>query len=425
MENAAGFMHKGCKWAQTPDKLTPFRSFGMTLKTELNSLDLPGRPEDNRIVVAMSGGVDSSVVAAKLKREGYDVVGITLQLYDHGEAVSRKGACCAGSDIHDARRVAERLDIPHYVLDYEDRFRDSVMEDFADSYLAGETPIPCIQCNQKVKFKDLLDMAKDLGAAAMATGHYITSRNLPGTDGRRALHRAIDENRDQSYFLFTTTDEQLEFLRFPLGGLHKSEVRELAVELGLSVADKPDSQDICFVPSGNYAAVIERLRPQAANPGNIVDTSGKVLGHHKGIINYTIGQRRGLGIAAEDPLYVVGLNVDKSEVIVGPRDILLTRRIVLRDINWLGDKTLEQQLAQGELNFFMKVRSTHKPQAGYLIKENADVVAYLAAGEYGVSPGQACVFYDSDQAGSRVLGGGWIKTAENCLELDCHNAAVV
>ncbi len=406
-------------------KLITSRSFDMTAKTELNSLDLPGPPEDNRIVVAMSGGVDSSVVAAKLKREGYDVVGITLQLYDHGEAISRKGACCAGSDIHDARRVAELLDIPHYVLDYEDRFRDSVMEDFADSYLAGETPIPCIQCNQKVKFKDLLEMAKNLGAAAMATGHYITSKPLPGAGGRRALHRAIDENRDQSYFLFTTTDEQLEFLRFPLGGLHKSEVRELAVELGLSVADKPDSQDICFVPSGNYAAIIERLRPQAANPGNIVDASGKVLGHHKGIINYTIGQRRGLGIAAEDPLYVVGLNVDKSEVIVGPRDILLTRRIVLRDINWLGDKTLEEQLRQGEFNFFMKIRSTHTPQAGYLKKENADVVAYLLAGEYGVSPGQACVFYDSDQAGSRVLGGGWIKTAENCLEQDRHNVAVV
>jgi len=269
-------------------KLITSRSFDMTSKTELNSLDLPGAPEDNRIVVAMSGGVDSSVVAAKLKREGYDVVGITLQLYDHGEAVLRKGACCAGSDIHDARRVAELLDIPHYVLDYEDRFRDSVMEDFADSYLAGETPIPCIQCNQKVKFKDLLEMAKDLGAAAMATGHYITSKTLSDTGGRRALHRAIDENRDQSYFLFTTTDEQLEFLRFPLGGLHKSEVRELAVELGLSVADKPDSQDICFVPSGNYAAVIERLRPQAVNPGNIVNTTGKVLGQHKGIINYTL-----------------------------------------------------------------------------------------------------------------------------------------
>ncbi len=397
----------------------------MTLKTELNSLDLPGAPEDNRIVVAMSGGVDSSVVAAKLKREGYDVVGITLQLYDHGEAVSRKGACCAGSDIHDARRVAELLDIPHYVLDYEDRFRDSVMEDFADSYLAGETPIPCIQCNQTVKFKDLLEMAKDLGAAAMATGHYITSKTLSGAGGGRALHRAIDENRDQSYFLFTTTDEQLEFLRFPLGGLHKSEVRELAVELGLSVADKPDSQDICFVPSGNYAAVIERLRPQAANPGNIVNTTGKVLGQHKGIINYTIGQRRGLGIAAEDPLYVVGLNVDKSEVIVGPRDILLTRRIVLRDINWLGDKTLEEQLAQGEFDFFMKVRSTHKPQAGYLTKENENVVAYLRVGEYGVSPGQACVFYDSDQVGSRVLGGGWIKSAENCLDQDRQKAVVV
>jgi tRNA-uridine 2-sulfurtransferase len=388
----------------------------MTLENQLNSLDLPGAPEDNRIVVAMSGGVDSSVVAAKLKREGYDVVGITLQLYDHGEAIMRKGACCAGRDIHDARRVAELLDIPHYVLDYEDRFRDSVMEDFADSYLAGETPIPCIQCNQKVKFKDLFDMAKDLGAAAMATGHYITSKRLPGGDGRRALHRAVDENRDQSYFLFTTTDEQLEFLRFPLGELHKSEVRELAVDLGLSVADKPDSQDICFVPSGNYASVIERLRPHAANPGDIVNIQGEVLGHHKGIINYTIGQRRGLGIAARDPLYVVGLNVDKSEVIVGPREVLLTRRIVLRDINWLGDISLGDQLKPGEFDFFVKVRSTHRPLAGSLTREGAEIVVYLAEGEYGVSAGQACVFYDGSESGARVLGGGWIKAAENCLE---------
>lgn len=387
----------------------------MISKTDLNSLDLPGAPADNRIVVAMSGGVDSSVVAAKLKCEGYDVVGITLQLYDHGEAVQRKGACCAGQDIHDARRVAELLEIPHYVLDYEDRFRDSVMEDFADSYLAGETPIPCIQCNQKVKFKDLFDMAKDLGAAAMATGHYITSKALPGSGVRRVLHRAVDENRDQSYFLFTTTDEQLEFLRFPLGELHKSEVRDLAFQLGLSVAAKPDSQDICFVPSGSYAAVIERLRPHAANPGDIVDVNGTVLGRHKGIINYTIGQRRGLGIAAADPLYVVGLNADKCEVIVGPRHMLLTKRIVLRDINWLGDTTLVEQLKTGDFELFVKIRSTHKPRAGCLSVEGGDIVVYLAVGEYGVSAGQACVFYDSDDACSRVLGGGWIKSAKNRL----------
>ena len=397
----------------------------MTSEIKLNSLDLPGAPEDNRIVVAMSGGVDSSVVAAKLKHEGYDVIGITLQLYDHGEAISRKGACCAGQDIHDARRVAELLDIPHYVLDYEDRFRDSVMEDFADSYLAGETPIPCIQCNQKVKFKDLFDMAKDLGAAAMATGHYITSKALPQTQGRRALHRAVDENRDQSYFLFTTTDEQLEFLRFPLGELHKSEVRELAVELDLSVAAKPDSQDICFVPSGSYAAVIERLRPHAANPGDIVDANGKVLGRHKGIINYTIGQRRGLGIAASDPLYVVGLNADKCEVIVGPRDVLLTRRIVLRDINWLGDIPLEDQLKQGSFDLWVKVRSTHRPLAAYMTLEQGDIVVHLKEGEYGVSPGQACVFYDNDVSGSRVLGGGWIKTAKNCLDKSFQSAVNV
>ncbi len=397
----------------------------MTSENELNSLDLPGVPQDNRIVVAMSGGVDSSVVAAKLKREGYDVVGITLQLYDHGEAIMRKGACCAGRDIHDARRVAELLDIPHYVLDYEDRFRDSVMEDFADSYLAGETPIPCIQCNQKVKFKDLFDMAKDLGAAAMATGHYITSRRLPGGNGRRSLHRAVDENRDQSYFLFTTTDEQLEFLRFPLGELHKPEVRKLALELGLGVADKPDSQDICFVPSGNYAAVIERLRPHAANPGNIVNIQGDVLGHHKGIINYTIGQRRGLGIAARDPLYVVGLNVDKCEVIVGPREVLLTRRIVLRDINWLGDVSLDEQLKPGEFDFFVKVRSTTKPLAGSLGREGGEIVVHLAEGEYGVSAGQACVFYDGNKSGARVLGGGWIKSADNGLVESLVDAVIV
>lgn len=387
----------------------------MTSKTELNSLDLPGSPEDNRIVVAMSGGVDSSVVAAKLKCEGYDVVGITLQLYDHGEAIARKGACCAGQDIHDARRVAELLDIPHYVLNYEDRFRDSVMEDFADSYLAGETPIPCIQCNQKVKFKDLFDMAKDLGAAAMATGHYITSKQAPGQERRRALHRAVDENRDQSYFLFTTTEEQLDFLRFPLGELHKSEVRELAFQLGLSVASKPDSQDICFVPDGNYASVIERLRPNAAKSGNIVNVKGEVLGQHTGIINFTIGQRRGLGISTGEPLYVVGLNVDKCEVIVGEREILLTRRIVLKDVNWLGDCLLHDQLQQSDIDLFVKVRSTQSPKAGYLTVEGSDIVVYLTEGEYGVSPGQACVFYAGLEEGSRVFGGGWIKTAENSL----------
>ncbi len=388
----------------------------MNSNSKLNSLDLPGAPEDNRIVVAMSGGVDSSVVAAKLKREGYDVIGITLQLYDHGEAVMRKGACCAGQDIHDARRVAELLQIPHYVLDYEDRFRASVIEDFADSYLAGETPIPCIQCNQKVKFKDLFDMAKDLGAAALATGHYVTSRRLPGKQDLRSLHRAIDGDRDQSYFLFTTTSEQLDFLRFPLGQLHKSETRELARELGLGVASKPDSQDICFVPSGRYTSVIERLRPHAANPGNIVDQYGEVLGRHNGIINYTIGQRRGLGIAAAEPFFVVGLNADKSEVIVGPREVLLTRRIVLREVNWLGDGLLAEQSSAEKVDLFVKVRSTHDPQPGYLAVENGEIIIYLLEGEYGVSPGQACVFYDSGKSGSRVLGGGWIKTAENCLD---------
>src|SRR5215203_5678329 len=301
----------------------------------LNSLDLPKDPAATRVVVAMSGGVDSSVVAAVLKREGYDVVGITLQLYDHGAAVHRKGACCAGQDIHDARRVAEAIGIPHYVLDYEARFREAVIDRFADSYLAGETPIPCIECNRSIKFRDLLDTARELGADVLATGHYVSSRALP--DGGRALFRAADPDRNQSYFLYATTPEQLAMLRFPLGERDKTETRALARDLGLAVADKADSQDICFVPQGRYSDVIERLKPGAGQPGEVVHMDGRVLGRHRGIVHYTVGQRRGLGFSAGDPLYVVRLDAKRGRVIVGPREALATRRVRIADVNWLGD----------------------------------------------------------------------------------------
>lgn len=383
--------------------------------TRLNSLSLEGPPESCRIVVAMSGGVDSSVVAALLKAEGYDVIGITLQLYDHGEAVGRKGACCAGQDIHDARRVAERLGIPHYVLDYEARFADSVMDDFASSYLSGETPVPCIMCNQKIKFKDMLETAKDLGAAAMATGHYISS--ALGDDGWE-LRRAKDPDRDQSYFLFTTTRDQLEFLRFPLGDLRKSRVREIAAEYGLSVAEKSDSQDICFVPTGRYTQVIERLRPGAAEPGDIVHIDGRVLGQHDGIINYTVGQRRGIGVALGDPVYVVELDADKRRVIVGPREALRTKTVELRDVNWLGSIALDE-IGEDGLPVFARVRSTQPPQPATLICRDERVLVELHNGEDGVSPGQACVLYRDGDGQSRILGGGWIKKAisESAMEL--------
>src|SRR5579872_3210627 len=303
----------------------------------LNSLDTEGRPSETRVVVAMSGGVDSSVTAALLADAGYDVVGITLQLYDHGAATHRKGACCAGRDIHDARMVAERIGIPHYVLDYEDRFKEAVIDRFAESYIAGETPVPCLECNQSIKFRDLLDTARDLGAKVLATGHYVASRALP--QGGRGLFRAREPERDQSYFLFATTRAQLDLLRFPLGERTKAETRELARRFGLQIADKQDSQDICFVPSGHYADVIERLRPGAAAPGEIVDLDGRVLGRHDGIIHYTVGQRRGLGIAAGAPLYVVRLEAASRRVVVGPREALTTRRMALREVNWIGEGT--------------------------------------------------------------------------------------
>jgi tRNA-specific 2-thiouridylase len=374
----------------------------------LNSLDLEGRPQDTRVVVAMSGGVDSSATAALLKSEGYDVVGITLQLYDHGAATHRKGACCAGQDIHDARDVAERIGIPHYVLDYEDRFRESVIDNFAASYASGETPVPCIECNRAIKFRDLLATARELGASVLATGHYVASRPLG--DGSRALICAADADRDQSYFLFATTREQLAHLRFPLGNMTKPEVRELARRFGLGVADKHDSQDICFVPTGRYTDIISRLRPNAMEPGDIVNVGGRVLGRHQGIAHFTVGQRRGLGIASGSPLYVVRLDAASRRVVVGPREALRTDRIVLRDVNWIGDGALESAVGGG-LEVFVRVRSTRAPQPAWLRRADGHYEIELVAGEEGVSPGQACVFYDAPAGQARVLGGGFIQSA--------------
>lgn len=376
-------------------------------------LDLPGDPASHRVVVAMSGGVDSSVVAGLMKRAGYDVVGITLQLYDHGEAVHRAGACCAGQDIHDARRVAEHLGIPHYVLDYESRFRDSVIDNFVESYLQGETPIPCVECNRSVKFRDLLATARDLGASALATGHYVASR-ADGMGGR-ALYRAADPDRDQSYFLYATTREQLDLLRFPLGDMGKAETRALARDFGLAIADKHDSQDICFVPNGRYTDVIEKLRPDAAEAGDIVHLDGRVLGAHQGIIHYTIGQRRGLGLATGEPLYVVRIDAPNRRVVVGPREALATRSILLRDVNWIGDGAVDAALDEGR-EIAVRVRSTRPPQPALLRREGDVISVMLFDGEYGVSPGQACVFYDSVEPRARVLGGGIIQRAAALTE---------
>jgi tRNA-specific 2-thiouridylase len=404
----------------------------------LNSLGFAKPPAQTRVVAAMSGGVDSSVVAAMLAREGYDVVGVTLQLYDHGAAVNKPGACCAGQDIPDARRVADSVGIPHYVLDYESRFREAVMEDFADTYLAGATPIPCVRCNQTVKFADLKRVAIDLGADCLATGHYV--QRLEGERGPE-LHRAADASRDQTYFLFATTRAQLDYLRFPLGGLPKSEVRALATELGLRVAEKPDSQDICFVPNGKYQAVVEKLRPGAVEPGEIVHVDGRVMGAHNGVINFTVGQRRGLGIATGEPLFVVKLNAGAKRVIVGPREALGVSRIALKDVNWIG----ECDAPPNGRDILVRVRSTRPPVAARLFLEPpasspTEVAATRGAGrttlistvpsrpnagatpalhkfsvlldepEEGVAPGQAAVFYDPDS--TRVLGGGWIAATE-------------
>ena len=388
---------------------------------KLNSLDLPGDPKDTRIVVAMSGGVDSSVVAGLLAREGYDVVGMTLQLYDHGEAIHRKGACCAGQDIHDARRVSEALGIPHYVLDYEDKFREQVINPFMDSYIAGETPIPCVACNQTVKFADLLSTAKELGAAALATGHYIRSHLADPETGRRALYRPRDHSRDQSYFLFATTQEQVDYLRFPLGGLPKAETREIARDLGLVVAEKSDSQDICFVPQGRYSDIINKLQPTAATPGDIQHLDGRVLGRHDGIINFTIGQRRGIGVATGDPIYVVHLDAENARVIVGPKEALDTRTLYLRDVNWLGDNDLADIPSEG-MALLVKVRSTRPPMEAILYPVDADgrISVEIIGGEAGIANGQACVFYEDDTEDTRVLGGGFIASTlrEASIEAD-------
>jgi tRNA-uridine 2-sulfurtransferase len=368
----------------------------------LNGLDIAKPAGKTRVVVAMSGGIDSSVVAALMARAGYEVIGITLQLYDHGAATHRAGSCCAGRDIQDARNVAQQLGIPHYVLDYESRFREDVIESFADSYARGETPIPCVECNRTVKFRDLLAFAEELDADCLATGHYVESRALEG--GGRGLFRPVDLDRDQSYFLFATTKPQLAKLRFPLAGMTKAETRAIAREIGLSNAEKADSQDICFVPSGNYAELVRKLKPEADRPGAIRHLDGRVLGRHEGTFRFTIGQRRGLGIAAREPLYVIRVDTDCADVIVGPREALAVREIPLRDLNWLGDTPLPPE----GLAILARVRSTRAPKPAHLRPDGKGAVVEIFDGEEGVAPGQACVFYDGEGAGARVLGGGTI-----------------
>ena len=376
------------------------------LETPVTSLGIAKAPKDTRVVVAMSGGVDSSVAAALLHEEGYDVVGVTLQLYDHGEATAKSKTCCAGQDIHDARRVAEARGFPHYVLNYESNFRQSVIDDFADSYMKGETPIPCVRCNQSVKFRDLLKVAHDLGADCMATGHYVQRHTDNSLNGGAHMLRAIDEMKDQSYFLFATTQEQLDFLRFPLGGWTKDITRGHAQRLGLLTAEKPDSQDICFVPGGDYAKIVKKIRPEAANPGDIVHIDGRTLGRHEGVIHYTIGQRKGLGIGGghddnNNPFYVLEIDAANNRVIVGPKEALARNVLRLKDCNWLN-------AANDDASITVKFRSTMRPVPARIMRQdNGHAEIHLDEAQYGISPGQAAVLY----AGPRVLGGGWIIKA--------------
>ena len=371
----------------------------MNMTTKTNSIGLNKKPKDTTVVVAMSGGVDSSTVAGMMKKEGYKIIGITLKLYDDNKEVAQSKQCCSGQDIMDAKRVAQKLDIEHKVFYYQSKFKEGVIDNFVESYLKGETPIPCIQCNKTVKFNDLFEESKSLNADALITGHYVKSiTKNKVTD----MYRALDENRDQSYFLFSTTREQLNYLRFPLGGMLKSETREIAKKLNLNVADKPDSQDICFVPNGDYVSVIEKFRPDAFKKGNIKDTQGKFLGVHDGIVNFTIGQRKGIKIAAKDPLYVVDINSDQNEIIVGSKKELIKKEIILKDINLLSDKKIFNN------EIFVKIRSTGKLLKSKLNLENGKAKLNFLEDEYGISPGQACVFYSKDKNGDKVLGGGWI-----------------
>ena len=370
------------------------------MNTKLNSIGLDKDPKDTKVVIAMSGGVDSSTVAGIMKKEGYNIIGVTLKLYDDNKESKNTKQCCTGQDIMDAKRVAQKLDIDHKIFYYQSKFKESVVDNFVESYLNGETPIPCVQCNKTVKFNDLFQESKNLNADALITGHYVKSLTKNNTTN---MYRAVDENRDQSYFLFNTTREQLNYLRFPLGGMLKSETREIAKELGLNVADKPDSQDICFVPNGDYVSVIEKIRPDAFKKGNIKSSDGKVLGVHNGIVNFTIGQRRGIKIAAKEPLYVINIDPKKNEIIVGPKIELLKKDIILRDLNLLADKT------DFDKEIFVKVRSTGKLIRSKLNIKDKFAHLNLFDDEFGISPGQACVFYSKDKFGDKVLGGGWIS----------------